>query len=86
MIKRRVIRSRKENGDITALGNPFEYWNPKFKKDVIEEIETGLYNYFVKLADSTEISVSVIVGKEGKYLSTELDLTTSNYLLKLPDC
>ncbi len=38
MIKRRVIRSRKENGDITILGNPFEYWNPKVKDEIIEEI------------------------------------------------
>ncbi|MBK8946909.1 MAG: DUF3892 domain-containing protein [Ignavibacteriae bacterium] len=86
MIKRRVIRSRKENGDITALGNPFEYWNPKIKKDVIDEIETGLYNYFVELENNTEIEIKVVIDKNGKYLSTDPDITTQNILLTLPDC
>ncbi|MBK7107083.1 MAG: DUF3892 domain-containing protein [Ignavibacteriae bacterium] len=86
MIKRRVLRSRKENGDIIALGNPFEYWNPKFKNDIIDEIETGLYNYFVELDDNTEIEVKVIIENEQKYLSTDPDQTTLNFLFNLPDC
>ncbi len=85
MIKRRVIRSRKENGDITILGNPFEYWNPKVKDEIIEEIETGLYYYYVECEKNKEIEIKILRKKNKKFLTTD-PLLSTNKLLELPDC
>ena len=85
MIKRRVIRSRKEKNDITILGNPFEYWNPKYKDDIIEEIETGLYYYYIESENNTEIEIKIIKINNRKFLTTDSKLK-ANKLLELPDC
>ncbi len=51
MIEREVTRTRKDkDGDITALCNPGNYWSPKSKSDAIQDIESGNYNYYVKIS------------------------------------
>lgn len=86
MIKREVIRSRKSGEkDITALGNPFEFWHPKLKNEIISEIETGLYYYFIK-TNNSEIEIKINQGENGKFLTTDSWKNIRNYLLELPDC
>ncbi len=87
MIDREVKRSKKnDDGDITALCNPTEWWSPRQKADAINDIENNTYRYFVD--DGTNvISIHVVNDSiKGKYLRTDPDKTTRNNLDDLPDC
>ena len=84
MIRREVTRSGKDkDGDITALCNPNKSWSPQLKDDVILDIDSGDYEYYVVLDDGTEAIVEVV---DGRYLRTNKDDTTCNNLDNLLDC
>ncbi len=83
---RAVTKTRKDNnGDITALCNPGDYWSPRSKNDAINDIESGTHTYYVPwVGGRTEIRV--VNGPNGKYLRTDRDSTSRNNLDDLPDC
>lgn len=86
MAERRVIKSGKDSdGDITALCNPGEYWSPRYKQNAINDIESGVYQYFTQI-NGMKTYVRVVNGQNGKYLRTDSDNTTRNNLDDLPDC
>lgn len=87
MIDRQVTRSKKDNdGDITALCNPTEWWSPRQKVDAINDIENKTHRYFVK-DGLKEVDIHVVNDSiKGKYLRTDPDKTTRNNLDDLPDC
>ncbi|MBN1327248.1 MAG: DUF3892 domain-containing protein [Candidatus Cloacimonetes bacterium] len=86
MGKRKVSHKKQDlTRDIIALCNNFETWSPRYKKDVIYDIENDLHSYFVEI-DDQDVDVVIMEGTSGKYLRTDPDKTAENYLLKLPDC
>ncbi len=86
MIQRKVTSTRKDDdGDITALCNPSEWWSPRSKADAISDIENEDYGYYVEVGGE-RVSIHVVQGASGKYLRTDPDKTTGNNLDDLPDC
>ena len=86
-MKRYVTATRKDvNGDITAFCNSSETWSPLSKWSVISDIENGVHEYWVPWSNSPHTQIRVVSGRNGKYLRTDRDLTTSNNLDDLPDC
>ncbi len=85
---KRYVRATGKNlqGDITKLCNSGEDWSPRTKIDAINDIETGLHEYWVNWASSPETRVRVVQGPSGKYLRTDRDTTSRNNLDDLPDC
>ena len=84
MADRRVTRTRKNQGDITALcgnGN----WSPVAKADAIQDIERGTHSYHVNEAGHRSNVVVKGLGN-AKYLTTEADATSKNNLDNLPPC
>lgn len=87
MMKRHVTATRKDvDGDITALCNGRADWSPRSKSSVISDIENGVHEYWVPWANSPHTQIRVVSGRNGKYLRTGRDSTTSNNLDDLPDC
>ena len=87
MAKREVTHTGKdEDGDITKLCYPGEWWSPRMKVDAISDIELNLYTYYVKVGVK-EVQIHVVNDPErGKYLRTNPDETEKNNLDELPDC
>lgn len=86
MPDRRVTQSRKDDdGAITALCNPTEYWSPRHKANAIADIENDINVYYVEEAGYRSI-VHVVDDADGKYLRTMADKTSANNLDNLPDC
>ena len=86
MVERLVTRTGKDDdGDITALCNPGEYWSPRYKNSAIGDIETGRHTYYVQWQDR-RTDIHVVDGPKGKYLRTDRDSTPRNNLDDLPDC
>lgn len=86
MARRRVTHSRKDDdGDITALCNPGQYWSPRFKSGAISDIETGAHSYYVGSGTNT-VDIHVVDGPTGKYLRSDPDPASKNNLDNLPDC
>lgn len=87
MTKRYVRATGKDRqGDITRLCNGGEYWSPRSKADVINDIELGLHEYWVNWLNTPETRIRVVHGPTGKYLRTDRDTTSRNNLDDLPDC
>ncbi len=87
MFERKVTKIVKDSqGDILALCNPFEYWSPRLKQDVVMDIESNLYYYYVEVKGSGIVSIVVEEGTNGKYLRTSSDKITLNNLDILPYC
>lgn len=87
MARRAVTRTRKDDdGDITALCNPGEWWSPRAKRDAIHDIESGNHSYHVPWSDGKDTPIRVVNGTTGKYLRTDRDDTPRNNLDDLPDC
>lgn len=85
MADRRVTHSRKNrDGDITAIGNPGQFWSPRAKADAISDIESRVHTYFVQWPEK-RTEIRVVSGATGKYLRTDRDNTTRNNLDDLPD-
>ena len=86
MADRPVRKSRKDrDGDILALCNNGDFWSPRSKHDVINDIEGGTHTYHVPWT-SGRTDIRVVNGPSGKYLRTERDNTQKNNLDDLPDC
>ena len=88
MAERAVVKSKKDrDGDILALCNSGEYWSPRSKVDAIQDIESGVYEYYVPWDDGTKTPIRVVLGgSTGKYLRTDKDNKPLNNLENLPDC
>lgn len=87
MADRRVTHSRKDrDGDITALGNPGEWWSPRMKANAIADIEGGDHTYYVQAPGTSRAEVRVVKGQTGKYLRSDPDRSSKNNLDNLPDC
>lgn len=87
MAERAVVQSKKDrDGDILALCNPDEHWSPRSKANAIQDIESGLHQYYVPWNDGTKTSIHVVNGPAGKYLRTDKDNTSNNNLDDLPNC
>lgn len=79
---RRVTRTGKANdGTISSLCNPAEYWSPRGKADAVRDITDHRYRYWVRVGGQ-DVDIHVVNG----HLRTDPDKTTSNNLLDLPDC
>ena len=68
-----------------ALCNNGDYWSPRAKHDVIDDIEQGLHTYYVPWT-SGRTEIRVVQGSRGKYLRTDRDNSDRNNLDELPDC
>ena len=80
MADRLVIENKKSfNGNIIALVNPNESWSPRFKYDVIRDIESNLHNYFM-LVNGKHIKINVVVINGNKQLAYDKEETLSNTL------
>lgn len=81
-LSRRVTHSGKaDDGTISSLCHPGEYWSPRRKADAVRDINSGQYRYWVRV-NGQEVDVHVVNG----HLRTDPDKTTRNNLLDLPDC
>lgn len=82
-----MTQSRKDqDGDITALCNPGEYWSPRQKSDAMRDIDGATHSYFVRV-NNQEVDIIVVRKSNGdKYLRTDPDKTKTNNLDDLPDC
>lgn len=87
MIVRQVKATRKDpNGNITQLCNEDEWWSPESSVEVIRDIETGSYRYYVQVGLATQVNIHVAGTGSNKYLRTDPDSTLINNLDELPDC
>ena len=88
MAERAVVKSKKDqDGDILALCKSGEYWSPRSKADAIQDIESGVHQYYVPWNNGTKTPIRVVRGgSTGKYLRTDKDKTSRNNLDDLPDC
>lgn len=86
MARRKVTRSRKDQGNITALCKPNEHWSPRLKQAAIQDIESDEHSYFVDVPGTGPVDIHVVQGQNGKYLRTDPDKTSRNNLGDLPDC
>jgi hypothetical protein len=79
MAKRYVRATGKDrDGDITRLCNSSQTWSPRSKAGAINDIESGLHEYWVNWASSPETKIRVVQGPSGS--------TSRNNLDDLPDC
>ena len=70
MAERHMTRSRKDaDGDITALCNPGQYWSPRPKAGMIQDLETGTHRYYVT-GTSGRIYIYVVTKPNWKHLRT----------------
>ena len=84
MIERKVTNTTKgEKGKIIALCNPVEWWSPRNAIEVINDIEESYYLYYV-VVNGQKVLIKVINGSVEKFLRTDPDKTTKNYLDDLP--
>jgi len=87
MADRAVLRTGKDrDGDITKLCNTGQFWSPRSKQDVINDIECGTHRYYVPWTHSEKTWIRVVNNNGRKYLRTDRDHTTKNNLDDLPDC
>ena len=87
MATRTVTRSRKDDdGDITALCKPGEYWSPRSKRDAISDIENRLHEYYAEASNVPRVKIHVVVIGGRKHLRTDPDPHKKNNLDNLPDC
>lgn len=86
MAKRYVRATGKSSqGDITKLCNSGDFWSPRSKAEAINDIESGLHQYWVNWTHYPETQIKVVQGPTGKYLRTDRDNTSRNNLDDLPD-
>lgn len=85
MADRRITHSGKDwKGNITAIGNPGQYWSPVLSAQAINDIESRTHTYYVQWPEK-RTEIRVVDGNSGKYLRTDRDSTTRNNLDDLPD-
>lgn len=88
MADRAVTKTCKDAyGDILALcSDNGDFWSPRQKHEVINDIECNLHTYYVLWIDVGRTEIRVVAGPTGKYLRTDRDSTSRNNLSDLPDC
>lgn len=87
MADRPVTRVRKDrDGEIIALGKPGAWWAPRFKQEVIRDIEGQVHSYHVPWLDGRRTPIRAVNGPAGKYLRADRDSTARNNLEDLPRC
>jgi len=87
MASRQVRKTGKnDDKDITRLCNAGETWSPRSKAEAIGDIESKTHSYFVSWPDGKTTDITVVNGKNGKYLRTQKDGSTRNNLEDLDDC
>ena len=86
MAEREITQTRKGyDGDILALCNPNQSWSPRFKNDVIKDIEIGIHKYFLKERNKI-IYICVEFKRGSKHLIVDkIEATTTN-LENLKNC
>lgn len=86
MADRRVTATGKDtDGDILRLCHAGEWWSPRGRASVINDIESNAHTYYVEdRRGRSDIHVSSRNGR--KYLRTDPDGRSSNNLDNLPDC
>jgi len=67
------------NGNIIALCNPYESWSPRYKHDVIHDIENNFYNYFM-MVNGKNINLKVTTINGNKHLVYDKAETSNNNL------
>jgi hypothetical protein len=83
MAVRNVYKVKKDDdGDIIALCNSGEYWSPRSKSDVIDDIDNETHSYYSK----GKAKIIVVDGENGKYLRTVPDASADDNLDNLPEC
>ena len=86
-IKRYVTATGKDrDGDIVSLCNSGKFWSPRYKSCVIDDIESGPWEYWVNWPRYPKSKIHVVNGPTGKYLRTSRDGSDGNNLDDLPDC
>lgn len=86
MTDRKITGSRKGyDGDILALCNPGKTWSPRFKNDVIRDIENNINSYFVEV-NGKRIGVNIILKRGSKHLISDKQKTLNNILDDLAAC
>jgi len=86
--ERIITHSQKdEDGDITAIGKPSEYWSPVSKAEAIKQIENNTYVYYSQNPTCTTRSKIGVINDstKGKYLRTVADGDPKNNLDNLPN-
>jgi hypothetical protein len=84
MEERKVTCSKKDGGDVKALGNPEQDWSPREKADVITDIRSGACTYFTQIGGKN-VAVQLVVNMAGTKVATDPGKTLTNQLLDLPD-
>lgn len=86
-VSRRVRATGKfDDGDIMSLCNDLCDWSPRYRTDVITDIESGDYRYYVHEEGTQEVDVLIKERNGRKYLTTEADSNSKNNLDNLDDC
>ena len=85
MANRRVTRTGKSGGDITALCNSSSVWERVSKSRAIQDIESNTHTYYVHEVNPP-VDVIVVTTSHGKHLRTTADSTSKNNLDNLPNC
>ena len=80
---RRVTKTKKERGIITALCGP---WGRRSSADVFKDIENNLYTYYVQDRQSRIAKVHVVDDGIILYLRTDPNSSCADNLDTLPDC
>lgn len=85
-MRRKITRSKKNSdGDILAICNQEAWWSPVTKSQAIKDIDSKTHSYYVVIGYQ-EVDIHVVNGKNGPYLRTDPDKTSTNNLDNLPDC
>ena len=83
----RLVRGAVKNrvGQIQALCGDGALWSPRSVTDVMNDIESGAFSYYVVWTDG-ETRIRVVEGPRGKQLRTDKDASARNNLDDLPEC
>lgn len=86
MARRKVTHTRKHHGEVTAVGNPDQWWSSRAVADVIIDIDTGLHRYHITDTNGRTIPIVIHGGTSRRHLAA-IGTNGKNLLLHhLPDC
>lgn len=87
MTARKVTGCKQDtDGDIIAICNYDEHWSPRLKDQVIEDIESKNFEYYVQSIEGQKTILRIINGISGKYLRSTHDSSSPCNLNNLPVC
>ncbi|EPZ52543.1 PF13031 family protein [Bacteriovorax sp. BAL6_X] len=86
MTFRQITNVQKDiNDNIIGVCNSGNYWSPRRATEVISDIKSGNYDYFVNV-NGKKVDVLVKSNGGSEYLTTAPDNYSSNNLDNLPPC